>query len=420
MSGFRLVPAGRYEKPLLRAPSARSCDAGARLSSHAVPGTCQAPGSTASRSERAQGGARTERPRRRPSPRTRRGRRGAPTTPAVEAGASASPVSGPRTRARAAPARAPRAATGAPQRDPRAARGTRRTTRSRTSPRTAPRRAERRTRDRATRGGRQRRLRSRGWPEAHGVPRPVASRSDRTVLLCSGRPSERSSMASLTWLGHATFRLDTDDGKRVYVDPLLSGNPKTPENEKSPDRADAIYLTHGHGDHLGDVVELQNRLGCKVLGIVELVGWLSKNGIAEDNLIAFNKGGSVELDGIRYTMTNAFHSSSAPDLSYTGEPTGVVIHADGRRVYFAGDTCVFGDMQLIARLYRPDVAVLPIGDHFTMGPEEAALALELLGNPRCMPCHFGTWPVLAGTPDELAKLTPAQVERIQPGDSVQL
>jgi L-ascorbate metabolism protein UlaG (beta-lactamase superfamily) len=119
-------------------------------------------------------------------------------------------------------------------------------------------------------------------------------------------------------------------------------------------------------------------------------------------------------------MTNAFHSSSAPDLSYTGEATGVVVHTDGKRVYFAGDTCVFGDMQLIARLYKPDVAVLPIGDHFTMGPEEAALALDLLGNPRCVPCHFGTFPVLAGTPDQLAKLTPAQVERLEPGDSVQL
>jgi L-ascorbate metabolism protein UlaG (beta-lactamase superfamily) len=98
----------------------------------------------------------------------------------------------------------------------------------------------------------------------------------------------------------------------------------------------------------------------------------------------------------------------------------VVIQADGARVYFAGDTCVFGDMQLIARLYKPDVAVLPIGDHFTMGPEEAAVALELLGNPRCVPCHFGTWPILAGSPHALAKLTPAQVERLEPGDTVQL
>ena len=118
-------------------------------------------------------------------------------------------------------------------------------------------------------------------------------------------------------------------------------------------------------------------------------------------------------------MTNAFHSSSAPDLAYTGEPAGFVVA--GRRtarIYFAGDTTVFGDMQLIARLYEPDVAVLPIGDHFTMGPEEAALALELLGNPRCVPCHWGTFPLLTGTPDELAALTSAQVDRIEPGDTV--
>jgi L-ascorbate metabolism protein UlaG (beta-lactamase superfamily) len=224
-------------------------------------------------------------------------------------------------------------------------------------------------------------------------------------------------MASLTWLGHASFRLDTDSGKRVYVDPWLSG-PTCPEGEKKPERADAIYLTHGHGDHSADVVDVQKATGCKVLAIVELAGRLSSNGIAEDDLIAFNKGGTVELDGIRFTMTNAFHSSSLPDLSYTGEPTGVVVRFDGRSIYFAGDTCVFGDMQLIARLYSPDVAVLPIGDHFTMGPEEAALALELLGNPRCVPCHWGTFGLLAGTPDRLAALTSATVERLQPGDSV--
>jgi L-ascorbate metabolism protein UlaG (beta-lactamase superfamily) len=119
-------------------------------------------------------------------------------------------------------------------------------------------------------------------------------------------------------------------------------------------------------------------------------------------------------------MTNAFHSSAAPDLTYTGEPTGVVLRFDGHSVYFAGDTCVFGDMQLIARLYRPDVAVLPIGDWFTMGPEEAALALELLGNPRCIPCHWGTFPVFTGTPDALAQLTGATVERLEPGDTIDL
>jgi L-ascorbate metabolism protein UlaG (beta-lactamase superfamily) len=226
-------------------------------------------------------------------------------------------------------------------------------------------------------------------------------------------------MATLTWLGHASFRVDTDGGKRIYVDPFPDG-PTFPESEKDPERADAIYVTHGHGDHVGGAAAFHKKTGAKVLGMVELCAWLSKNGVAEDDLIAFNKGGSVEVAGVRFTMTNAFHSSAAPDLTYTGEPTGVVLRFDGHSVYFAGDTCVFGDMQLIARLYRPDVAVLPIGDWFTMGPEEAALALELLGNPRCIPCHWGTFPVFTGTPDALAQLTGATVERLEPGDTIDL
>jgi L-ascorbate metabolism protein UlaG (beta-lactamase superfamily) len=150
------------------------------------------------------------------------------------------------------------------------------------------------------------------------------------------------------------------------------------------------------------------------------MGWFGNNGIAEDNLVPFNKGGSVDVDGVRVTMTNAFHSSSAPDGTYAGEPAGLIVRADGTSIYFAGDTCVFGDMQLIERLYAPQVAVLPIGDHFTMGPEEAALALELLGNPRCVPAHWGTFGLLTGTPDALAKLTRSQVDRIEPGDTVEL
>jgi L-ascorbate metabolism protein UlaG (beta-lactamase superfamily) len=227
-------------------------------------------------------------------------------------------------------------------------------------------------------------------------------------------------MASLTWLGHASFRLDSSDGRRIYVDPFLSG-PTFPDSEKNIERADAIAVTHGHGDHAGDAARLAQKLGCPLLAIVELAAWFGKNGVPEDNLVAFNKGGTVEAGGFKVTMTNAFHSGGAPDgTSYAGEPAGFVIESDGRRVYFAGDTCVFGDMQLIARLYEPDVAVLPIGDHFTMGPKEAALALELLGNPRCVPCHWGTFPVFTGTPEKLAELTSAHVERIQPGDTLEL
>jgi L-ascorbate metabolism protein UlaG (beta-lactamase superfamily) len=221
----------------------------------------------------------------------------------------------------------------------------------------------------------------------------------------------------LTWLGHASFRLDAG-GKRIYVDPFLNGNPKCPEDEVAPERVDVIALTHGHGDHVGDTVDLAKKHGCTVIAPVELAGWLqSKHELK--NVLDPNKGGSVEVDGVRFTLTNAHHSSSNDELEYMGEPCGIVVRAEGKSIYFAGDTCVFGDMQLIRRLYEPDLAVLPIGDHYTMGPEEAALALELLGTKRCVPCHYGTFPPLVGTPAELKKLAPsATIEDIEPGQSV--
>ncbi len=226
---------------------------------------------------------------------------------------------------------------------------------------------------------------------------------------------------TLTWLGHASFRLDTSGGKRVYVDPFLNGNPKCPDDEQTPERVDLIALTHGHGDHVGDTVELAKKHGATVVALVELAEWLGKQGVDEGKLRNPNKGGTVDVDGVKVTLTNAFHSGSAPDGSYVGEPSGLVVTAeDGKKVYFAGDTCVFGDMQLIGRIYEPDVAVLPIGDHFTMGPKEAAVAVELLGVKRVVPCHWGTFGLLTGTPEELERLAPSGVtiETLQPGDSV--
>jgi L-ascorbate metabolism protein UlaG (beta-lactamase superfamily) len=222
----------------------------------------------------------------------------------------------------------------------------------------------------------------------------------------------------LTWLGHATFRIDTSSGKRIYIDPFLTGNPKCPENELTPERVDIIALTHAHGDHLGDTVELAKKHGCTVIAAVEFADWLQIKHELK-NVRDPNKGGTVEVDGITFTLTNAHHSSSNNQLEYMGEPCGIVVGADGRRVYFAGDTCVFGDMALIKRLYAPDVAVLPIGGHYTMGPNEAAVALELLGTNRCVPCHFGTFPVLTGSPDELRALAPnVTVEDVQPGGTI--
>jgi L-ascorbate metabolism protein UlaG (beta-lactamase superfamily) len=228
--------------------------------------------------------------------------------------------------------------------------------------------------------------------------------------------------ASLTWLGHAAFRIDTPGGKRVYVDPFLSGNPSCPESEKEPERIDVIALTHGHGDHVGDTIELAKRFSPEIVAQVELKAWLDAQGAPVGDMPGSNKGGTVEAAGVRFTLTNAFHSSSSEEGDYLGEACGIVVTLeDGKKLYFAGDTCVFGDMQLIGRMYEPDLAILPIGDHFTMGPKEAAVALELLGTRRCVPCHFGTFPILVGRPDELRRLAPeVDVVDVEPGGTVEL
>jgi L-ascorbate metabolism protein UlaG (beta-lactamase superfamily) len=223
----------------------------------------------------------------------------------------------------------------------------------------------------------------------------------------------------LTWLGHASFRFDTPGGKRVYVDPFLA-NPKCPEGEKEPERIDVIAITHGHGDHVGETVELAKRFSPEIVAQVELKGWLGNQGAPVGDVPGPNKGGTVEAAGVKFTLVNAFHSSSSDDLTYLGEACGIVAEAEnGTKLYFAGDTCVFGDMQLIGRIYEPDVAILPIGDHFTMGPREAAVALELLGTRRCVPCHYGTFPLLHGSPDELKQLAPdVEILAIEPGETV--
>ena len=225
----------------------------------------------------------------------------------------------------------------------------------------------------------------------------------------------------LTWLGHASFRLDTPRGKRLYIDPWLSG-PTCPETERDPERVDVIAVTHGHDDHAGDTLSLWQRFSPRVVAMVEVRAWLHAQGLDTDMESAMNKGGTVTIDDPHLTMTDAKHSSSAGDGTYLGEAAGYVIRIDdGPTLYVSGDTAVFGDMELIGDMYEPDVAILPIGGHFTMNPEGAAVALELLGVERCIPSHYGTFPLLTGTPDELRRLAPdVEILAPEPGGTVLL
>jgi L-ascorbate metabolism protein UlaG (beta-lactamase superfamily) len=205
-------------------------------------------------------------------------------------------------------------------------------------------------------------------------------------------------------------------------DPWLVGNPSCPDAMKKPPKVDLILASHGHSDHIDDLVAVARESGAPVVGIFELCSWLGTKGIA--NTIPMNKGGTVTVAGLTITMTDARHSSSYVDNGvtvYMGEAAGFVVRLEDRMaIYFAGDTCLFGDMRLIGEVHAPEIAFLPIGDRFTMGPEDAARAAELLAVRQIVPMHWGTFPLLTGTPDDLRRLVePRSVEvlALKPGET---
>ncbi len=227
----------------------------------------------------------------------------------------------------------------------------------------------------------------------------------------------------IRWLGHAAFRIKTPGNKIVYIDPWLE-NPAAPADAKSAEAADIIILTHGHFDHVGNTLELASRTSARVVSNFEISVFLKSKGLPDDKVIGINTSGSIEVDGITLTMVHAVHSSGISDgekIVDGGTAAGFIIRLeDGYTLYHTGDTGLFSDMKLIARLYKPQVVMMCIGGFYTMSPVEAAEAIKLMKPKMVIPMHFGTFPALSGSPDELKKLVPksaaTKIMALKPGE----
>jgi L-ascorbate metabolism protein UlaG (beta-lactamase superfamily) len=227
----------------------------------------------------------------------------------------------------------------------------------------------------------------------------------------------------ITWLGHATVLVQTAKGTNILIDPFIAQNPKYPSGYVLPEKIDYVLLTHGHGDHMSDAAPVASKHGSTVVAIYELAAYIESKGIK--NTLGMNLGGTAQLGDVAATMVEAKHSTATQDeqgTHYVGVAAGFILSVtDGPVLYHAGDTCVFGDMKLIGELYRPEVAMLPIGGFYTMGPKEAAQAVRLLDPQMVLPIHFGTFAPLTGTPAQLAALVDlAKVQIVDwtPGQTV--
>ncbi len=228
----------------------------------------------------------------------------------------------------------------------------------------------------------------------------------------------------ITWYGHATFGITLPNGAVVMIDPWVKGNPACPDALKNVARLDVILVTHGHGDHIGDLLDLARAHKPKIVAIYETCLWLGSKGIS--NTLPMSKGGTQKVGEIEVTMVHAIHSAGIEDgdkVIYGGEPCGYIVRLPGGlTLYHAGDTTVFGDMKIIGELYAPELACLPIGDLYTMSPREAALAIRLLGVKHVIPMHYGTFPVLTGRPETLRDITQdiagLEIHALKPGESI--
>ena len=222
-------------------------------------------------------------------------------------------------------------------------------------------------------------------------------------------------MGAIRWLGHSGFEIELAN-KTVLIDPWLTGNPLAPVLSSSIKKADVVCVTHDHADHLGDAVEICRKTGATFVGIYELGVFAGENGVKD--VVGINIGGTVRVKGISVTMVQAFHSSAR------GSPTGFILKAEGKTIYHAGDTGLFGDMRLIGQIHRPDVALIPIGDYYTMGPKEAAEAMKLIKPAVAIPMHYQTFPVLSPSAEDFIKFVKEKAPKVKvvalkPGEAYQ-